>query len=175
VVVFLYCVAVPALLLIAGVISRDDLGVPDGQTLSDWLRGAGIAASAAAAVIATLRLGARSVGALLPPTAWTLLRDAIYLETLWAFLRAAPANLLSDPYWGAIAGLALGLGLFAALGRFDPPRTPGAIGQLGVDLACLLASALVFYATRNLPLCMAAHAAIRFGASKSALRPQTAP
>ena len=38
VVVFLYCVAVPALLLIAGVLGRDDLGVPDGQTLADWLR-----------------------------------------------------------------------------------------------------------------------------------------
>lgn len=175
VVVFLYCVAAPALLLIAGIISRDDLGVPAWQTLTDWLREAGVAASAAAAAVVTLRLAARSVGALLPAPAWMAARDAIYLETLWALLRAGPANALNDPYWGAIGGLALGLGLFAALGRFDPPRTPAAVGQLGVDLACLVASALVFYATRNLPLCMAAHAAIRLGAGGAPVRPRTEP
>ncbi len=172
VVVFLYCVAAPALLLIAGVLSRDDLGVPDGQTLTDWLRGAGIAASAAAAAVVTLRLAARSVGAMLPAPAWTAARDAIYLETLWAFLRAGPAHYLDDPYWGAISGMALSLVFFAALGRFDPPRTPGAVGKLGVDLACLAASALVFFATRNLPLCMAAHAAIRLGAFSAPARPR---
>ena len=175
VVVFLYCVAVPALLLIAGVLGRDDLGVPDGQTLADWLRGAGIAASAATAAAVTLRLGARSVGAVLPGAAWTAARDAIYLETLWAFLRAGPASMLNDPYWGAISGMAFGLGLFAALGRFDPPRTPPAMGQLGVELACLLASALVFFGTRNLPLCMAAHAAIRLGAGATPLRTAPSP
>jgi hypothetical protein len=53
VVVFLYCVAAPALLLIAGIISRDDLGVPAWQTLTDWLREAGVAASAAAAAVVT--------------------------------------------------------------------------------------------------------------------------
>jgi hypothetical protein len=175
VVVFLYCVAAPAVLLIAGVISRDGLGDPDGQTLTDWLRGAGIASSAAVAAVVTLRLAARSIGAVLPGAAWTAARDALYFEMLWAFLRSAPANLLADPYWGAILGIAFGLGLFAALGRFNRPRSPAAIGQLGVDLACLLASALVFFATRNLPLCIGAHMAIRLGASAAAIRaPQTA-
>jgi hypothetical protein len=165
VVLFVYCVVTPALLLIGGIVGRDTLGLPDGQTLTDWLRGAGIAASAAAAAILTLRLGARSVGALLPAAAWTALRDAIYLESLWALFRAGPASLFNDPYWGAITGVALGLAVFIALGRFEPPRAPGTIGQLGLDLACLLASALIFFATRNLPLCMAAHSAIRLGAS----------
>ena len=134
-----------------------------------------IEASASAAAIVTLRLAARSIGAVLPGAAWTAARDALYLETLWALLRAAPANLLDDPYWGAIIGLGFGLGLFAALGRFNRPRSPAAIGQLGVDLACLLASALAFFATRNLPLCIGAHMAIRLGASGAAFRaPQSA-
>jgi len=173
--VFLYCVALPVLLLISGVVGSDDLGVPDSIALADWLRGTGIAASAGAAAIVTLRLAARSIGALLPAPTWTAVRDAIYLETLWALLRAGPGDFLNDPYWGAIGGVALGLGIFAALGRFDPPRSPAALGRLGVDLACLLASALVFFATRNLPLCMAAHALIRLGASSPPVRPQAEP
>lgn len=175
VVVFMFCVALPVLLLISGVVSRDSLGVPDGQSLPIWLKGGGIAASAGAAAVVTLRLAARSVGARLPAATWTAARDAIYLETLWALLRAGLGGFLDDPYWGAIGGIALGLGIFAALGRFDRPRTPAAAGRLGVDLACLLASALVFYATRNLPLCMAAHALIRLGASSAPVRPRAEP
>ncbi len=168
VLVFLYCVTLPALFLITGLVSREMLGFPDaggGLTFEDWARGAGLATVAAAFALVSLRLGVTRLGAILPPPGWALVRDAVYWEALWALLRAAPALWMGGPYEGVAVGAAADLGFLLALGRFAAPRTAETLGQLAVDLACLLVSGLIFFATRNLALCIAAHTVVRLAAS----------
>ncbi|MBX7214350.1 MAG: hypothetical protein K1X39_10105 [Thermoflexales bacterium] len=164
---FAYCVALPVVLVMAGVISRDRLGLPTLETPDaalDLVRGMGWGVAATGAALISLWLGVSPLGARLPAATWTAVRDAGYLEPLWMLLRTAPAALLNDDGIGALIGMAGGIVLFAALGRFERPRTEARLGQLAVDLATTLVSALLFLATHNLLIMIFAHAALRVAA-----------
>jgi hypothetical protein len=129
--------------------------------MRDWLRQAATAGLAVGFVLVVAWLARCTMtpgeaNAELPAgLAW---RDAVYAEFHWAFYRAPFILLLSDAYWGALAGLALVLAEWWWLGW--PPASRGPAGQF-VQLCCAFVSALLCAIARNLWLAIIAQFIIR--------------
>lgn len=166
---FMFNIGLPFLALIAGSLSLDLLGLGTdwfvgghalGFGLEDWLRGLGAAASAAAFVLIVLWFAVRSGAA----ARWVdrrgvllTLRNAAYDEVHWVFYRSPFVLLLGDAYWGTLAGLAVIVVELLAW-RAMLRRAPRDVLLLAM---CLLTSSLLYLATRNLWLMIAAHVVIR--------------
>ena len=118
---FLYYVGIPYAALLRGVALPRLMGL----THLDWVKGIGLGAALGGGAFLLLALiwwwYARAIAAL-PPSArerwgagleddstsgWILLREAIYLETHWAFYRSAAILLLDDYYLGVFLGFLL--------------------------------------------------------------------
>ncbi len=176
---FGYYLGIPFLAATSGAIGADLLGIRGSEWVAgksfqgflqeDWARGAGLATLSVLATWSVWlagRLLARRqklapLPTRLPGSAWQRLLDALYDQVHWAFYRSGPILWLDDVYWGVFAGLALVL-LEAALNPahrwlLEDPET-AATPQLRLGLAWT--SALLFLATRNLWLTMAAHLAL---------------
>jgi hypothetical protein len=169
---FGYYLGIPFLAATSGAIGADLLGIRGSEWVAgreDWARGAGLAT---VAVLATWsvwlagRLLARRqklvpLPTRLPGSAWQRLLDALYDQIHWAFYRSGPILWLDDVYWGIFAGLALVL-LEAALNPAhrwalqDPETAAPSLLRLSIAWT----SALLFLATRNLWLTLAAHLAL---------------
>lgn len=166
---FIFSIGLPFLALIAGSLSLDLLGLGtdwfvDGHALGfgleDWLRGLGVTASAVAFVLIVLWFAVR-FGAV---TRWIgqrgmllTLRNAAYNEVHWAFYRSPFVLLLGDAYWGTLAGLVMIVVELLAW-RAMLRRASRDVLLLAM---CLLTSSLLYLATRNLWLMIAAHVMIR--------------
>ena len=118
---FVYYIGIPYAALLRGVALPRLMGLTD----PDWVRGIGLGAVMGmgtflllalmwwwyARAIAALPLSARERwGASLEDDSinvWILLREAVYLETHWAFYRSAAILLLDDYYVGTFLGFLL--------------------------------------------------------------------
>jgi hypothetical protein len=170
----LYYVGWPSLALFNGVLSADlmglgrigvmDTGLVLGFALRDWLWQATTAGLAAGFVLAVAWLAGRSAtehapdDGQAPAPSGLVWRNAVYAEVHWAFYRAPFLLLLSDVYWGALAGLALILAEWRWLGWPLSGRHP--VGQF-VHLACALVSTLLCISASNLWLAIVAQFVIR--------------
>ncbi len=176
---FGYYLGIPFLAATSGAIGADLLGIRGSEWVAgksfqgflreDWAQGAGLATVSVLAIcsvwLASRLLARRQelvpLPTRLPGSAWQRLLDALYDQIHWAFYRSGPILWLDDVYWGVFAGLALVL-LEATLNpnhRWsiqDPETAAAPLLRLGIAWS----SALLFLATRNLWLTMAAHLAI---------------
>jgi hypothetical protein len=119
---FLYYIGIPYVALLRGVALPRLMGLTD----LDWLRGISLGTVLGggtflllaligwwyARAVAALPLSARerqgtSLGFAGSTSGWILLREAIYLETHWAFYRSATILLLDDYYVGIFLGFLL--------------------------------------------------------------------
>jgi hypothetical protein len=119
---FLYYIGLPYAALLRGVALPRFMGLTD----LDWLRGVGLGTVLGggtflflaliwwwyARAVVALPLSARerpgtSLGFAGSTSGWILLREAIYLETHWAFYRSATILLLNDYYVGTFLGFLL--------------------------------------------------------------------
>jgi hypothetical protein len=137
-----------------------------GFLWEDWARGAGLAIVAILGVW-LLWLLPRWVApkAGLAPAAniplapmWRRLLDVFYLELHWAFYRSGPILWLGNLYWGTFlgAGLALLEGVLNP-GLWQMLRHPRTAFPALMWLTTAWVSALLFLATQNLWIVMAAH------------------
>jgi hypothetical protein len=170
---FTYNIGLPFLALIAGSLSLDLLGLGMGADrfagghafgfgLEDWLRGLGATASAVAFVLIALWFAVRTSGMAHThtgerPGVLLTLRNASYAEVHWAFYRSPFVLLFGDAYWGTLAGLVL-IVVELILWRAMLRRSPR---ELLLPAMCLITSSLLYLATRNLWLMIAAHALIQ--------------
>lgn len=176
---FGYYLGIPFLAATSGAIGTDLLGIRGSEWVAgksfqgflreDWARGAGLATVAVMATWSVWlagRLLARRqklapLPTRLPGNAWQRLLDALYDQIHWAFYRSGPILWLDDVYWGVFAGLALVL-LEATLNPAhrwalqDPETAAPPLLRLSIAWT----SALLFLATRNLWLTLAAHLAL---------------
>ncbi len=166
-----YFVGWPSLALFSGALSADliglgrigviDAGLLLGFAMRDWLWQAAMAGLAVGFVLVVAWLARRTTtlgeaDAELPAgLAW---RDAVYAEFHWAFYRAPFILLLSDAYWGALAGLALVLAEWRWLDW--PPSSRGPAGRF-VQLCCAFVSALLCAIAHNFWLAIVAQFVIR--------------
>lgn len=171
-----YYLGIPFLAAINGLLGADLLGISgtdwvEGQSIQgflweDWTRGVGLAAAGAIALGGlwslgrwlSCRTGIRPV-TLWPFTPrWQQLLDVLYYQIHWAFYRSGPILWTGDLYWGVFAGLALILVEVTLNPAFwwsiQAPETAGA-PLFQPSLAGF--SALLFLATQNLWLSIAAH------------------
>ena len=118
---FLYHIGIPYAALLRGIILPRFMGL----THVDWVKGVGLGAALGGGAFLLLALicwwYTRATTSLPPPTrkrlganlgddsinGWGLLREAIYLQTHWAFYRSVAILLLDDYYIGAFLGFLL--------------------------------------------------------------------
>jgi len=115
---FLYYIGIPYAGLLRGVILPRLMGLTD----PDWVKGIGLGAALGGGAFLLLALICwwynRAITALPVPTkreglghepinGWGLLREAIYLQTHWAFYRSVVILLLDDHYIGTFLGFLL--------------------------------------------------------------------
>ncbi len=87
------------------------------------------------------------------------MRDAIYNEAHWALYRSPFLLLISDRFFGVLAGLAL-VGLEWVIRQYIAPRD-GDRSERMLTLLCALTSALLYITTQNLWLMIGAHFVVR--------------
>jgi hypothetical protein len=174
---FFVMVGIPFVALITGASGLDlmalgaDLAKPGhiaGFTFADWVRGAGVAAVVIICILVILWLGSRAAP---HGQRWNIgllgVRDALYDEVHWTFLRAAPFLLFGDPYWGVLIGALLVL--LEWVTHPDAGEWLKSIEgrqYLTVRLACLFASGFLYLATRNLWLMIVANLVIQLAGSR---------
>lgn len=173
---FIYYLGIPFLAATSGAIGTDLLGIrgtdwvegksAQGFLWEDWARGAGLATAAVLSIggvwLLSRLLSSRSrlapLPLHLPGAAWQRLLNALYDQVHWAFYRSGPILWLDDVYWGVFVGLALVL-FQASLNPAhrwalkDPETAAPPLIRLGIAWI----SALIFLATHNLWLTLAAH------------------
>lgn len=173
---FVFKIGVPFLAVISGALSLDLLGLGTdwfdashvaGFEPADWLRGTGAAALAVAFVSAVLWLAGREVAHARLRSAPVLarLRDAAYDQVHWAFYRSPFVLAFGDAYWGAVAGFAV----IVAERLIQRRVAPALAGSRADDLAWLLrllTSSVLYLATQNLWLMIAADLALRLLAAR---------
>jgi hypothetical protein len=162
----LYYIGIPYAVLLRGVALPRLMGL----THLDWVRGIGLGTALGGGTFLILAFTwwwyARAVAAL-PPSArerqgtslrfagstngWSLLREAIYLETHWAFYRSATILLLDDYY----VGIFLGFLLVTLEWSMNPAwRKDWGLSWRSVDIlmgwSMAFATTIVFFFIRNL-------------------------
>jgi hypothetical protein len=173
---FGFYVGIPFLAMISGWLGADLLGISgtswvegksaQGFLWEEWARGAGMATLAVLALTGVwlvARLVAHrgrleSITHYTSVSLWQRLLDVFYLQIHWAFYRSGPILWLNDLYWGTFVGLAL----FFFESALNPAlwwslKSPETAGATLFRLGTAWISALLFLATRNLWLTMAAH------------------
>ncbi len=169
---FLYYIGIPYAALLRGVALPRLMGL----THLDWVKGIGLGAALGggaflllaliwwwyARAVAALPLSARQrPGASLgddSTNGWILLREAIYLETHWAFYRSAAILLLDDYY----AGIFLGFLLVTLEWSINPAwRTDLSVPWRSADVlmrwSMAFATGIIFLFIRNLWLLVPIH------------------
>ena len=169
---FLYYIGIPYAALLRGVALPRLMGL----THLDWVKGIGLGTALGGGAFLLLALiwwwYARAIAAL-PLSArerrgaglgddstngWILLREAIYLETHWAFYRSAAILLLDDYY----AGVFLGFLLVTLEWSINPAwRTDLSVPWRSVNIllrwSLALVTAIIFLFTHNLWLLVPIH------------------
>lgn len=173
----IYYLGIPFMAAINGLLAADLLGISgtdwvpadtgvQGFLWEDWVRGLGLVLLAVLAMrgawfagcLVARRIGRTPVMPDVPRPIWQRLLNVLYDQIHWAFYRSGPILWLDDLYGGTWAGLALVL-LAAA---FNPAhrwalKGPETAGPLLLRLGAAWSSALLFVATQNLWLTIAAH------------------
>ena len=166
---FSFSVGLPFVALILGLVGVDLLALgrmrPDtwmGFAPSAWVTGTLAAAGATASALFMINF-ARHEGRLhLPNSILLSMRDALYDEARWALLRAPGMLWLPDLYWAAAAGLLLALAEWALHPELLPQlRDIDGRTRLFLRFTCACVSALLFIATQNLWLMIAAGFIVR--------------
>lgn len=181
---FARMICIPFAALVRGASGRDVMALGVDAPLVDqflgfdadrWITGAGAAAAVTGVVLIVLWLAGRSLRDV--PSAWpgigpAAFRDAPYHEVHWAFYRAAPSLWLSDPVVGVLAGIGLVALEWSAHARMgELLRTLDGRRRIAVRIACVLSSGILYLATRNLWLMMAANLAIQLAGSRLVAAP----
>jgi len=107
------------------------------------------------------RAGLKAVEAAIPTPVWQRLLVVLYCQVHWAFYRSGPILIMGDLYWGAFVGLVLALlemGLNPAW--WGNLRNSETAAPVLVELGAVWISTLLFVATQNLWLTVAAHLAV---------------
>jgi len=170
---FLYYIGIPYAALLRGVVLPRLMGL----THLDWVKGIGLGTALGggaflllaliwgwyARAIAALPLPARerrgaSLGFAGSTDGWSPLREAIYLETHWAFYRSATVLLLDDHY----AGIFLGFLLVTLEWAINPAwRTDLSLPWRSVNIlmrwSMAFVMAIIFLLVRNLWLLVPIH------------------
>jgi len=173
---FIYYLGIPFMAAVNGLLRADLLGISgtdwvDGESVQGflweaWARGLGLATLAVLAVagvwfvgrLVSRRAGLMPVTQAAPRPLWQRLLGALYDQVHWAFYRSGPLLWMGDLYWGTFAGfalVALEAGLNPAL-RWAL-KSPETAGPPLLRLGIAWISALLFLATQNLWLTLAAH------------------
>jgi hypothetical protein len=174
-----YYLGIPFLAAINGLVGADLLGISgtdwvEGQSVQgflweDWARGVGLATAGSIALGGlwslgrwlSRRAGIRPAASYVLTPRWQQLMDVLYYQIHWAFYRSGPILWTGDLYWGVFAGLALIL-----VERMLNPafwwsvQDPETAGEPLIQLGFAGLSTLLFFATQNLWLSIAAHAAL---------------
>jgi len=166
---FLYYVGIPYAALLRGIILPRVMGLTD----PDWVKGIGLGATLGGGTFLLMAFicwwYARAIGAL-PLSAreqqefagstsrWILLREAVYLQTHWAFYRSA-AILLFDSYY---ASAFLGFLLVILEWSMNPAwrkdlSLPGRSASVLMRWSMAFTTAIIFLLTRNLWLLVPIH------------------
>ena len=168
---FLYYIGIPYAALLRGIALPRLMGL----THIDWVKGIGLGTALGggaflllaliwwwyARAVAALPLSARGRRGVDSMNGWILLREAIYLETHWAFYRSAAILLLDNHYAGAFVGFLL----VTLEWSINPAwRTdlslPWRSANILMRWSLAFVTAIIFLFTRNLWLLVPIHWAI---------------
>lgn len=174
-VIFLYYIGIPYAGLLRGVILPRLMGLTD----PDWVKGIGLGAVLGGGTFLLSALicwwYARATASLPPPTrkrlgaslghdsisGWGLLREAIYLQTHWAFYRSVVILLLDDHYIGAFLCFLLIILEWAINPAWrDDLNSPWRSAKPLMRWSTAFSTAIIFLFIRNLWLLVPIHWAI---------------
>jgi hypothetical protein len=173
---FIYYLGIPFMAAVNGLLRADLFGISgtdwvDGESAQgflweEWARGLGLVTLAVLAVagvwfvgcFVSRRAGLMPAAEATPRPLWQRLLGALYDQVHWAFYRSGPLLWMGDLYWGTFAGFAL-VALEAGLNPATrwALKSPEMSGPPLLRLGIAWISALLFLATQNLWLCLAAH------------------
>jgi hypothetical protein len=185
---FVYFIGLPFMAVITGGLSLDLLGLGTdwftsghiaGFEPGEWMLGLGATVSTVAFVLVVLWAANRTArNASTAPAMHSLLstlRDATYAEVHWAFYRAPFVLLFDDAFWGVVAGCALIVIEVIVHAQLSPSRALRGNRDRLLLACCLLTSSLLYLATRNLWLMIAAHVVIQRVGEGLLTPPTTSP
>jgi hypothetical protein len=186
---FVYYLGIPYVVLLRHALSLVVVGLLGAQTaelpgwtlgwpLADWAGAMGWITGLGGIAAVTSVMGwwnaRRALGADFPPGGvWVapsflvVARESIYLEVHWAFYRAAPLVLISDPYWASLVGAGLVIVEWLLdpswwFGIADGPEREALLMQIG----WLALSTAVFVMTHNVWPMLLLHVVLAWAVGK---------
>ncbi len=109
--------------------------------------------------------GSFPAGGMIPaPSIFSLVPDVVFAEAHWAFYRAVPLALVSDPYWATLAGGALVIVEWALDPGWHASIRDGSQREaVLMQLGWLALSSTVFVMTHNVWVALLAHFVLAWG------------